>query len=75
MRSLALVTTYISGPRGQHATNVEATSSHEAVRKGMEFFLDPFWKGPKPRAGTILRLCSMNGSEVLVRVPKPPTNS
>ena len=66
---MALVTVYISDPGGQYATNVEATSSHEAVRKGVEFFLDPFWKGPKPKAGTILRLCPMGGKEILVRVP------
>lgn len=47
-----LVTIYISGPGGQYATNVEAVSSHDAVRKGLEFFLDPFWKGPKPQPGT-----------------------
>lgn len=58
-----------TSPGGQYATNVEAESSHEAVRKGVEFFLDPFWKGPKPRAGTILRLCPMGGKEILVRVP------
>jgi hypothetical protein len=66
---LPLVTIYIVGPGGQqYATNVEAISSHEAVRKGVEFFLDPFWKGPKPRAGTILRLCPMGGKEILVRI-------
>ncbi len=54
---MALVTVYISGPRGEYATNVEAGSSHEAVRKGAEFFLDPFWNGLKPKAGTILRVC------------------
>jgi hypothetical protein len=63
---LALVTVYISDPGGQYATNVEATSSHEAVRKGVEFFLDPFWKGPKPKPGTILRLCPMGGREMFV---------
>jgi hypothetical protein len=66
---LALVTIYISGPGGQYATNVGATSSHEAVRKGVRFFLDPFWKGPKPRTGTILRVCPMGGKEIHVRVP------
>ena len=65
---MALVTIYITGPRGQFATNVEGGSSHEAVRKGVEFFLDPFWKGPKPRAGTILRVCPMGGQEIRVRV-------
>jgi hypothetical protein len=65
---LALVTIYIFGPRGQFATNVEANSSHDAVRKGVEFFLDPFWKGPKPNPGTILRVCPMGGKEIRVRV-------
>jgi hypothetical protein len=49
---LLLVTIYITGPGGQYDTNVEAMSSHEAVRKGAEFFLDPFRKdrspGPEP---------------------------
>ena len=35
----------------------------------MEFFLDPFWKGPKPKAGTILRVCPMGGEVIVVRVP------
>jgi hypothetical protein len=39
---LPLVTIYIAGPDGQYATNVEASSSHDAVRKGVKFFLDPF---------------------------------
>jgi hypothetical protein len=66
---MPLTTVYISGPGGQYATNVEAGSSHEAVRKALEFFLDPFWKGPKPKAGMILRLCPMGGKEIRVRVP------
>jgi hypothetical protein len=33
----------VSTPR-----TLEATSSHDAVRKAVAFFLDPFWKGPKP---------------------------
>jgi hypothetical protein len=66
---LALVTIYIAGPGGQYATNAETASSHEAVRKGLDFFLDPFWKGPKPTAGTILRICPMGGKEIHVRVP------
>ena len=66
---MSLVTIYIAGPGGQYATNVEATSSHDAVRKAVEFFLDPFWKGPKPKVGTLLRLCPMNGKEIHVRVP------
>ena len=66
---MPLITVYISGPRGQYATNVEADSSHEAVRRAVEFFLDPFWKGPKPNAGTVLRVCPMGGREILARVP------
>jgi hypothetical protein len=50
---MPLTTVYISGPGGRYATNVEAGSSHEAVRKALEFFLDPFWKGPKPKVGMI----------------------
>jgi hypothetical protein len=66
---MPLTTVYIAGPRGQYATNVEAVSSHDAVRKAVAFFLDPFWKGPKPKAGTVLRLCPMGGKEILARVP------
>jgi hypothetical protein len=47
---MPLTTVYISGPRGQYA--VDAVSSHDAVRKAVAFFHDPFWKGPKPKAGT-----------------------
>ena len=64
----ALVTIYISGPGGQYATNVEASSSHEAVRKGVEFFLDPLWKRPKRRTGTALCVCPKGGKEIRVRV-------
>jgi hypothetical protein len=48
---LALVTICISGPGGQYATIVEATPSHDAVRKGVKLFLNPFRKCPKPIAG------------------------
>lgn len=50
-----------SGPYGQYATNVDAVSSHDAVRKAVVFFLDPLRKGPKPKAGTVLRVCPMGG--------------
>ena len=66
---MPLTTVYISGPRGQFATNVEAVSSHDAVRKAVAFFLDPFWKGPKPRAGTALLVCPMGGKEIWAWVP------
>jgi hypothetical protein len=66
---MPLTTVYITGPRGEYAMNVEAVSSHDAVRKAVAFFLDPFWKGPKPKAGTVLRLCPMGGKEILARVP------
>jgi hypothetical protein len=61
---LALVTICIAGPGGRHATNIEARSSHEAARKGMEFFLDPFSKGPKPKNGTILRVLALLYAQV-----------
>jgi hypothetical protein len=48
---MPLTTVYISGPRGQYATNVDAVSSHDAVRKAVAFFLDPFWKGPEAEGG------------------------
>ena len=66
---MPLTTVYIPGPRGQYATNVDAGSSGEAVRKAVAFFLDPFWKGPKPKAGTVLRECPMGGKEIRARVP------
>ncbi len=66
---MPLTTVYIPGPRGQYATNVDASSSGEAVRKAVAFFLDPFWKGPKPKAGTVLRVCPMGGKEIRARVP------
>lgn len=68
---MPLTTVYISGPRGQYATNVDAVSSHDAVRKAVEFFLDPFWRGPKPMTGTVLRVCPMGGMEIRVRVSFP----
>jgi hypothetical protein len=46
-----LVTVYITSPDGNYSTNVYARSSHEAARKAVAFFLDPFWRGPKPAAG------------------------
>jgi hypothetical protein len=39
----------------------KAASSHDAVRKAVALLLDPFWKGPKPKAGTVLRVCPMGG--------------
>ena len=36
---------------------------NDSVRKGVEFFLHPFWKGPKPKVGTILRVCPMGGKD------------
>jgi hypothetical protein len=38
------------------------------VRKAVEFFLDPFWKGPKPKPGTVLRIVPMGGDERRVRL-------
>lgn len=44
-----LVAVYILGrDKGRYATTVDATSTHDAVRKAIKFFSDPFWKGPKP---------------------------
>src|ERR1019366_396263 len=47
---------------------VDTASSHDAVRKAVAFFLDPFWKGPQPKAGTVLRVCPMGGKEIRARV-------
>src|ERR1035438_3611966 len=40
--TMPLTTVYIFDARGQFATNVDAASSHDAVRKALAFFLDPF---------------------------------
>jgi hypothetical protein len=40
---MPLTTVYISGPRGQYATNVEAVSSHDAVRKAVAPGLQFTW--------------------------------
>ena len=34
-----------------------ARSVFEAVREGMDFFVDPFWRGPKP---TLETLCTVS---------------
>jgi hypothetical protein len=40
--------------RGAEWYNVTAASTvFEAVRTAMRFFLDPFWKGPRPNAQTV----------------------
>jgi hypothetical protein len=49
--------------RGEYATNVEAETIEGTVRKAVEFFLDPFWKGPKPKPGTVLRIVPMGGGD------------
>jgi hypothetical protein len=68
---MPLTTVYIPDRAGvEFATNVEAKSSGEAMRKACEFFNDPFWKGPKPRPGMILRILPMGGEAVRVRVPE-----
>lgn len=67
---MPLTAVYITGPDGrEYGTNVDARSSGEAVRKAVAFFNDPFWQGPKPRPGTVLRLLPMGGKEMLARVP------
>lgn len=69
---MPLTTVFITGPGGDYATNVDAKSSGEAIRKAVAFFNDPFWKGPKPHAGTVLRLHPMGGKPLLARVPAKP---
>ena len=44
-----LTMVYILGRNGgRYATTVDASSTHDAVRKAIKFFSDPFWRGPKP---------------------------
>ena len=69
-RPVPLTTVYISRPRGQYATNVDACSSHDAVRKAVAFFHDPFWKGPKPKAGTVCG-CARWEARKLAGTPRP----
>jgi hypothetical protein len=39
----------------------------EAVREGMDFFADPFWRGPKPDVETLFEV-SLVGDERKWRV-------
>ena len=44
-----LTMVYIIGRNGgRYATTVNASSTHDAVRKAIKSFSDPFWRGPKP---------------------------
>jgi hypothetical protein len=56
---MALTSVYIRGPGGEYATNVDAETVEQAAEKAIEWFLDPFWKGPKPKAGMVLRIVRM----------------
>lgn len=66
--SSTLCAVYITGPGGRYATTVSAESAYEAVRKAVEWFMDPFWKGPKPTPDTVLEILPMAGKKVRVRV-------
>jgi hypothetical protein len=44
-----------------------ANSVFEAVREGMNFFADPFWRGPKPNVETLFEV-SLVGDERVWRV-------
>ncbi len=67
-RDPKLCTVYIRDAQGRKfATNVSASSAHEAARAAIKFFEDTFWKGPKPTADTILEISAM-GSDTSVRV-------
>jgi hypothetical protein len=66
--SSRLCTVYIPGPGGRYATTVSASSAHDAARKAVEWFRDPFWKGPKPTSDTVLEILPMGGQMVRVRV-------
>lgn len=68
-----LCSVYIRDRAGaSYGTNVSASGSHEAARKAVAFFLDPFWKGPKPTPETVLRVIPMRGQQVHVRVGSLP---
>jgi hypothetical protein len=62
-------TVYISDHCGcENCTAVSADSSLEAARKAVELFNDPSWRGPKPKADTVLRILPAGGDFVLVKV-------
>ena len=44
---------------GIYATNVLAAMPREAADLAVEFFFDPFWKGPKPKRDTVLQVAPM----------------
>jgi len=52
----------------RYATNVSAFRLHEAARKAIQFFNDPFWKGPKPTLDTVLEISPMGGKTFRVMV-------
>jgi hypothetical protein len=69
-------TVYIPGADGaRYATNLFATSAHDAARQAIAFFNDPFWKGPKPTADTVLEISPMRGERVRVRVGALPDDT
>jgi hypothetical protein len=39
-----------------------AHSVFEAVREGMDFFVDPFWRGPKPTLETLFTVSLVGDS-------------
>jgi hypothetical protein len=53
-----------------------AHSVFEAVREGMDFFADPFWRGPKPTPEAVFEV-SLVGDErvwrVMGRMARPPS--
>ena len=67
---MPLTTVYIPDADGREfATNVLADSIEEAVEEAVEFFSDRFWKGPKPKSGTVLRIRPMGGTERRIKLP------
>lgn len=44
---------YILTESGRYQTNVDASSVHDAVRKAIAFFEQPYWRGPKPTAESV----------------------
>lgn len=60
---------YILSPRGRYQHNAEAESHEQAAQVAVEFMADRFWRGPKPKPGTVLRVVPLyGGEERMVRI-------
>ena len=56
---------WVSFPDGLYKTAfgsvMMAHSVFEAAREGMDFFVDPFWRGPKPTLETLFTVSLVGG--------------